>query len=286
MIPLAYDCLIYIQRANFVHSIITSSGSIDEKAAFVSVVNHYTILQNNAPLNILSAIENNVKHLHPTVHSSALNKCRGSWYEWIINIMAWNYGIANHSPYLLIQLPNVSSLDVYSLYQVNIYQVIKDYKNELNKEFLTLITSNPDFVLIRKNNKHNYSYIIDITPDTIDFLEKIYLGYLNSCTLDDIVGFVSTKSSFRPDRRLQIINEGSLVKAIFYKMALSLGATNMSYPKYYAVSNDFTAKDKAAFNNVALHSIVSNENIKAVDAVFDTANTNSISNMFRVIFAA
>lgn len=268
------------------NNVISPSGSIDEKEAFISVASDYHTLLTNSPDIILSRIEQNVRYLNPHVQDGALNKCRGSWYEWILNIMAWNYSINNQSPYILIQLPNVSSLDVYNLYRTEIHQVIVNYKNTLREQSLTLITSNPDFVLIKRNTSNiAYRVIQEINYESLTFLDGLYGNYINLCDLTDIVGFLSVKSSFRPDRRLQIINEGSLVKAIFDKIALTFNANNIEYPKYYAASNNCSRTDRAAFNNIALHSIGSNRPLKAVDDVFDTGNQGSINNMFRVIFA-
>ncbi|WP_373695840.1 Cfr10I/Bse634I family restriction endonuclease [Brunnivagina elsteri] len=38
---------------------------------------------------------------------------------------------------------------------------------------------------------------------------------MGKCNLKDIIGYASIKTSLRPDRRLQIPHEGSLMKAIY-----------------------------------------------------------------------
>src|SRR5690606_1570365 len=87
---------------------------------------------------------------------------------------------------------------------------------------------------------------------------------------DDIRGYFSVKTTFRPDRRLQIPHEGSLMKAIHVHLQTRSWINDPKALKYYAAATKVNNSDREALKTVATHSItnVSSKPQAAVDDVF------------------
>lgn len=277
---------------------INSSGgtTINSKSVFCSVANNISHLSTFNFKSIIKLIDKQVKLTHGTVTQNALNKCHGDWYEWIISFISWEHRIINDKKYILIKLPNASSFDVSSLYTKRLHGLIMDLKSKvLAVGNVELISSNPDFVIIDTTNFQSDEAIkslintkINIIDDnSIKIIESIYEKFIGLCSLDDIVGYLSVKTSLRPDRRLQLSHEGSLMKAIYVHLQTRDWIIDPVGIKYYGAATEVSAADIQGLNTVATHSItnVQSKPQAAVDKLFAINNRADAENALKIILS-
>jgi hypothetical protein len=214
--------------------------------------------------------------LDARVTREALSNCHGDWYEWLLAISALNWHVAHPRSRLLVQLPNISRFDVTSLYCDRLRAMISDLKTKvLNSAGVNLITSNPDFVLLDLSGitlpgGFPSTTITAITEASVTDIENLYSAFAGLCDFDNIAGFLSAKLSLRPDRRLQLPHEGSLMKALYAHLQTREWIVDPAGLKYYACSSAVGPADRAALQTVATHSIttVFTTPQKAVDEIF------------------
>tara|TARA_B110000196_G_scaffold244321_1_gene212973 strand:+ start:1667 stop:2506 length:840 start_codon:yes stop_codon:yes gene_type:complete len=259
---------------------------------FCSVLGKHSIPEDKLYSEVLSDIDKLIKTQHPQVKTGALSNCHGDWYEWMLAQQAWNYRVENNKNIILLLLPNVTSFDVAELYQDNLYDYICDLRQKVGESAnVKLITSNPDFVLIDTNGIEltpEFSQIIDeFTPEAISFLEKSYTNFIRKCSFTDIVGYLSVKTTFRPDRRLQLSHEGSLMKALYAHLQTRDWIINPKGLKYYGASTSISEADRKGLRTVATHSIINVQSMPqaAVDEVFQINSNISAREAFEVILS-
>ena len=249
-------------------------------------------LSYDKPINeSLGEMDSFLKSKNRRITSQALSNCHGDWYEWIINIAACNFICNQDVDNLIFSLPNVSSFNVYNLYNSNIKNIISSLKEKAKERDVTFVTSNPDFVVIRKNDLFNKKdfHIDSISVNTLYKLDDAYKKYIERCNIDDIVGFLSVKNSLRPDRRLQISHEGSLTKAIHKRLCREFYKTDEDdkFPtlKYYAATSMASEADLNGLKTIATHSLVDKQNVmeSAVDKVFIVSNLSETASLFSTI---
>lgn len=240
---------------------------------------------------LLATIDNSIKSSHPKVKTGALSNCHGDWYEWLISLLANNYLIKKQSSYLLLQLPNISQFDVSALYEQKLFEHIIDLRSKIaSGSNVSLITSNPDFVIIDTKgiNLGGFSSKIIATfyPQTIKEIQDRYQFFINKCSFENIVGYLSVKTSLRPDRRLQISHEGSLMKALYVHLQTREWVIKPKGLKYYAASTKVSPADKRGLKTVATHSITNVQSTPetAVDKVFEVNSNNQAIDMFQHLF--
>lgn len=265
--------------------------SIDKKKRFCELLNYKLPASNQLIFELLESFDRRLRELDKNVTTGALNNAHGDWYEWLIGISAWNYSTSNPGSYFLIPLPNISKLDISCLYKQDIRKIIHDFRKYIkSKGTVTLISSNPDFVIINPKNidldLHEKSKQINlIETKQIDFINNLYNNLIGKCSITNIIGYVSVKTSLPPDRRLQISHEGSLVKAIHARIQNSKDIYRSHELKYYAISTKVSNADKNALKTVATHSIalVDSEPQAAVDAVYCLNSLNEAIVIFNDI---
>jgi hypothetical protein len=113
--------------------------------------------------------------------------------------------------------------------------------------------------------------IAEFTEDTINKLQETYRYFIGKCLFNNIVAYLSVKASFRPDRRLQIPHEGSLMKATYIHLQTREWVINPRGLKYYAAASKVGRADRNALKTVATHSITNVQSLPqaAVDEVFE-----------------
>lgn len=254
--------------------------AIDTKQAFCQAYNDAGGQFNNYN-DFLSNCENIAVAISRDATQSALNNVRGAWYAWILAIESIRFNKANPTSNYLIKLPNVTQFDSTSLYQQDLNDLISDFKAKLSLiGNVNLITSNPDYVIIQRSISTTFPMIPSvITNADLDRIDIWYQAFISLCDLDDIVGYVGAKVSVRPDRRIQLLHEGSLSKAIYSHLQTRKWLINARGIKYYAVSMSFTDADKKGLRSVATHSIASaalkpEPAVDDVVSVFDTTTAN------------
>lgn len=228
-----------------------------------------------------------------SVTKDALNNVHGDWYEWLLAISAWNYFAGNKKANLALLTPNISQFDVASLYNERLYSLIQDLREKVSiASSVQLISSNPDFVIIDRNlvNKYipKFDKISKIDKGAIEKIENAYKTFELKCGFDEIYGYISVKTSFRPDRRLQIPHEGSLMKAIYTHLQTREWIINPKGIKYFAIATKVGKPDRAALKTVATHSITTVQSIPqaAVDDVFEVNSLQQAQFVFQEILSS
>jgi hypothetical protein len=249
--------------------------SVDKKGAFCEVLDG--VPEERSISDTVDYIGDTVQDQYPSVSQNALNNCNGDWYEWLIAIEAWNLRVeAEENLFGAFLLPKKDSYDVANLYEPKISELVSDLREKVRESTdVELITSNPDFVIIDVSRFTDLPDwfdrpIDDIDEDTVSRLEEAYRLFDGRCELDDVRGYIGAKRSMRPDRRLQMPHEGSLMKAIYTHIQTREWIIEPQGISYYAVSADLNNSDREALRTVATHSITTVDKVPeaAVDDAF------------------
>lgn len=270
----------------------------DGKSQVVKDVAFCTLLKNTIPAQetlyseLFNSWDSKIREQDSFITREALSNVHGDWYEWLLAISAWNYCCENEKADVALLLPNVKQFDVSKLYVSRLYDLIVDLKQKVSETAsVQLITSNPDFVIINRNTIQKsigrMDKISKITLDNLENLENIYKKLVGQCDFEDIIGYISVKTSLRPDRRLQIPHEGSLMKALYIHLQTREWITNPKGIKYYAISSKLTEPDKQALRTVATHSLTTVFTLPqaAVDDVFEINSLQQSQEVFHQILS-
>ncbi len=257
-----------------------------------------SLLENKLPPDemeyskLLEYFDNSIQEKHPKVTKGALNNCHGDWYEWLLAVNAWNHRIENNKKYILLLLPNVSSFDVAELYSKNLNVYIHDLRMKVKDSAdVQLITSNPDFVIIDTTkidlDDRFSDGISTITPDSIKLMENSYEYFIGKCSFENVVGYLSVKTTFRPDRRLQLSHEGSLMNAMYVHLQTRDWIINPEGLKYYGAATSISDADRRGLRTVATHSIINVQSTPqaAVDEIFEINCNSSCNSALNIILA-
>ncbi|MBL7877999.1 MAG: Cfr10I/Bse634I family restriction endonuclease [Cyclobacteriaceae bacterium] len=269
------------------------------KSQVIKDVAFCTLLKGKLPIEtknfdeLISDFDKEVSKVDKSVTKDALNNVHGDWYEWLLAIAAWNFCVDNKKANLALMTPNISQFDVSRLYNDKLYDLIKDLREKvLSSSSVQLISSNPDFVIIDRKlaNKliPKMERISKVDEDAIRKIEAAYKLFEAQCSFEQIVGYISVKVSFRPDRRLQIPHEGSLMKAIYTHLQTREWIINPKGIKYFALATKVGNPDRAALKTVATHSITTVHSIPqaAVDEVFEVNSLQQAQVAFGKILTA
>ena len=239
---------------------------------------------------LLGAMDDGIRRVDKAITTGALSNAHGDWYEWLLAITAWNTFVNNPEANLALLLPNSSQFNVANLYTEELTDLIEDLRAKVqNVAQVQLITSNPDFVIIDRQIVDQIirspGLITTIDTATIARLNTAYSNFVGRCTFNEILGYVSVKTSFRPDRRLQIAHEGSLMKAIYIHLQTRKWIIDPPGLKYYAIATKATNSDRDALRTVATHSITTVSSLPqaAVDDVFEVNSLQRAAQVFQEI---
>ncbi len=265
-------------------------SQVTKDIAFVTLLNHSLPDPNKSIIELFLEFDHAIYQRDSTVTKDALNNVHGDWYEWFLAITAWNFCADNPTAHLALPTPNITRFAIASLYNEKLYNLILDLKNKvLVSSAVQLISSNPDFVILDRRLVNgiipNIDRITTIDQMAIQKIENAYKAFVHKCDFDDIVGYMSVKTSFRPDRRLQISHEGSLMKAIYTHLQTREWVLNPRGIKYYAMATKVGEPDRKSLKTVATHSITTVNSIPqaAVDEVFEVDTMLQAQMAFEVI---
>lgn len=261
---------------------LSSNGkfSINPASVFVNYVKSANIKDDTRISDCLAGIKKYVVDMASkrsvTISDGAFNKCNGDWYEWFIAIRAIEFFCKNRTSRLLVSMPNKSSFDVMSLYKKELSFYICDLTEKLNENNVNLITSNPDFVILNINDLDCYMSILsnvnfeNISLSMINEVDVFYKNFIGYGDMDSIHGYLSVKTTFRPDRRLQLAHEGSLMKALYTHLQTRTWTISDNFIKYYGAATSIGSADIEGLKTVATHSITDVKSLpqSAVDEVF------------------
>ncbi len=258
--------------------------------AFIDLINGVLPAKEKLISELFKDFDSTIKSIDSKVSKQALGNSHGDWYEWLLAISAWNFYVNNPDANLAMLLPNVNQFDVANLYVQELTDLIDDFKSKLlSTSDVNLVTSNPDFVIIKRDVAQkilvNAKPIIGLNVNTITFLNSIYSKFKSSCNFFQILGYISVKTSLRPDRRLQMAHEGSLMKAIYVHLQTRNWIINPPGLKYIGVATIMNNADRNALRTVATHSIttVSNLPLAAVDDAYEVNSMQIADQVFQQI---
>lgn len=238
-------------------------------------------------MEVLSKAEKLVKSEHPGVHQNALNKVRGDWYESLIALGASQYAIENKARLVIVPLPNVRAFSCENLYIDKISDLVVDLRKVLKKSVdVSLISSNPDFVIVPEN-------LVELKDtskgqvEDIEYLSSIYKKLAGQCEFSDIIGYCSVKTGLKPDRRLQIAHEGSLMKALYRHIQTRLWTIDAQGIRYFGITASCNNADRLAMKTIATHSIVDVSSVpeSAVNALFAVNSGEELKEALATILA-
>jgi|TARA_R110002033_G_C3887845_1_gene238534 hypothetical protein len=262
---------------------------VDTKAAFIASINGVIPQEDWNYKSHLDYIQNLVKAVDSRVTSAALSNCRGTWFEWMIAIDIYNCWCTKNIDLLMLPLPNISRFDSATLYQEDTCKYIFDLRSKLKSSLdIELITSNPDFVIFDTTTFSELLHrhpITNVDNETIEYIDNLFRRFIGKCSFTDVLGYMATKTSLRPDRRLQIVHEGSLTKALYVHLQTRLWVAKPRSIKYFGASLELNDKDKRALKTVATHSIttVLSEPERAVDECFELSSREKLLDAIHVM---
>jgi len=261
---------------DYIRTLKDGKSQIIKEAAFCALLENKLPPDNKPFDKLLEDFDKEVLRFDNRVTAAALSNAHGDWYEWILAIAAWNFCAKHKKANLPLLTPNISQFDIAKLYDAKLYNLIQDLRSKvLTSSGVQLISSNPDFVIVDRKLVDRVMPPLDtikkIDQNAVVKIETAHKVLVSQCGFDDIHGYIGIKSSLRPDRRLQIPHEGSLMKAIYTHLQTREWIINPKGIKYYAIATKVGAKDRAALKTVATHSITTVHSIPqaAVDDVFE-----------------
>jgi hypothetical protein len=225
-----------------------------------------------------------VRTEYPSATDNALNKVRGDWYEWLLGLGFWEYKNTHPNCSYFLPLPNVAQFDCARLYTDDIFQLLVDLRTKVeDASGVSLITSNPDFLICDKSLAISIVFGSGgVSSESLEKVDNAYAQATNKCTFETITGYAGAKTSLRPDRRLQMSHEGSLMKALYRHIQTRNWEISAKGIKYFGITMRHTNADRIGLRTVATHSIVNvtAEPEAAVDELFAIQSGNQLVNFF------
>lgn len=255
--------------------------SIDTKGVFCEVFNHIGGVNVTSFEEFLSRTKNVARGYNPQVKEPALANANGAWYAWLLVIFGEAILAENARLKTFLKLPNVSSMPCSQLYVPKLHDLLKDFELKLRSVAgVNLVTSNPDFALLSKASEGRvYDFSGALTKEHLERYDLLYRQYSGSCELDDLTAYVGVKTSLRPDRRIQLLHEGSLMKAIYTHLKTRNWEIGANGIEYFALTLKMTNADEDGLRSVATHSITSAslKPERAVDGIFCVSSYEELS---------
>jgi len=277
---------------SFIRILGEGKSQVIKDSAFCILLENQIPNEEKSFSDLFNQFDEQVRKIDNKITREALSNVHGDWYEWLLAIAAWNFYCQNTNSDLAILLPNVAQFDVTTLYEKRLNNLIVDLKKKVAEvSSVHLITSNPDFVIINQALANEIlgkpTVIKNITPESLKELESVYKKFIDTCNFEQIKGYIAVKNSLRPDRRLQISHEGSLMKALYAHLQTREWITAPKGLKYYAISTKIGSPDRNALKTVATHSLTTVFSLPqaAVDEVFEVNTLQQAEQTFSLILS-
>jgi len=240
---------------------LNPNGSINSRGSFCALLNGALPAENVSFTGLFNGWTEQLTELGAS--QQAVSNVKGDWYEWLIAICAWNYRVMqNVGAHIAVKLPSIAEFEVSRLYEPNLYAFIADLREKVEASAnVSLVTSNPDFALIRHGAADVppalLNPIAQVDDAALTLLDSAFLQFVEHCAFEHIAGYASVKASLRPDRRLQLPHEGSLMKALYMHLQTRQWILHPAGLRYYAIAPVVSDADVNALRTVATSSIVS-----------------------------
>jgi len=168
-------------------------------------------------IDIVNRIEKIVvqKSTEPITQGS-LNNCRGTWYELALIMEAHRSILQSTENLYLVKMGSETSIKFWEIYQKESRQkydlLIDIFKKR--EEPIFIRCSTPDFVVISRDiiRDSSISNILQNSAPPLREINELYKVIKDKCLPHQVKGFISLKTSNRPDRRYQILLEANVTK--------------------------------------------------------------------------
>ncbi|POB09670.1 Cfr10I/Bse634I family restriction endonuclease [Sulfobacillus sp. hq2] len=221
-------------------------------------------------LPIVATLEQLTKHISDVANAKglalpsreALSNARGTWFETLVVASAWNYIInLGITDTLVVQLPNVQRFDFRNLFDQSSQSMLDDLERSLRRHEVDveMVTSNPDLIVIKSKDMLSRlapRKIANLSLANQHYLSGFYENLRTKCPWDSIVAGIGLKTSVRPDRRLQLVHEGNILKSTFAHLKMRHWNRDFRFLYVVASSEKFNDADKKALKTAATHTIV------------------------------
>jgi len=198
----------------------------------------------------------------------------GSWFETLIAIIAWNsavrYNQSHDNKIAIINLPNAATMQFWQLYDGEALTALDSLFDLLRKQGINITLSNPDLICVNLDNSQSaFSSVAmnGVSFDTINHVSNAYTKLRGKCSYNALKFGIAVKSALRPDRRYQIVYEGSLLKAIISHLRTRFWDPQLDTKYYGIVGSTINKADEIALSNPSIDTItdVRSSPRKAVD---------------------
>jgi hypothetical protein len=168
-------------------------------------------------LDIVNHIQREVvqKSVQP-IKQGSLNNCRGTWHELAFIMEAHRSILRSTKDLYVIKMGIETSIKFWEIYNQESrqqYQSLVDRLQHKNNP-IVIRCSTPDFVVVGRDIILNStsSQILESQSPSLQEINELYKVIKNNCVPDLVKGFISLKTSNRPDRRYQILVEANVTK--------------------------------------------------------------------------
>jgi Cfr10I/Bse634I restriction endonuclease len=168
-------------------------------------------------LQIVDRIEQAVvKKATQSITQGSLNNCRGTWHELAFVMEAHRSILQSTENLYIVKMGSETSIKFWEIYQKESRQkydlLIDIFKKK--EEPIFIRCSTPDFVVISRDiiRDSSSSNILQNPSPRLNEINDLYKVIKNKCLPHQVKGFISLKTSNRPDRRYQILVEANVTK--------------------------------------------------------------------------
>jgi hypothetical protein len=168
-------------------------------------------------LHIVDLIEQKVRQKYgSTVTQGSLNNCRGTWYELAFMMEAHRSILRSTEDLYLVKMGNENSIRFWEIYDRESRNKYEELLARLKQQEQSMFIrcSTPDFVVIGRDviKKSSIAEVLSSQAPSLQAINELYKAIKNNCQPDRVKGFISLKTSNRPDRRYQILVEANVTK--------------------------------------------------------------------------
>jgi Cfr10I/Bse634I restriction endonuclease len=168
-------------------------------------------------IDIVDRIEREVvKKATEPISQGSLNNCRGTWNELAFLMEAHRSILQSTENLYLVKMGSETSIRFWEIYQKESrleYDLLIDIFRK-REEPIFIRCSTPDFVVIKRDiiQDSPISNILQNPSPPLKEINELYKVIKNKCFPHQVKGFISLKTSNRPDRRYQILSEANVTK--------------------------------------------------------------------------
>jgi len=218
-----------------------------------------------------------------TPSGSAFSNSRGFWFEVIVAAHAWNYRLMRGlTDYFIIKMPNLKTFDFRRIFDEQTDNMLRELELSF-PEGVRLLSASPDLIIIQQKNLLTDSddQLLNLSEQNVLRLTRSYNEISGKCKWSAVKAGIGLTTSMRPDRRLQLIYEGNMLKSVFAHLNIRHWDNKVNFDYYGASGEKLSNADKEALQTAATHTIVDVNATpsRAVDEIYSLHDTDHIYTM-------